>query len=213
MQPLPAGVLRDNLASWAVPYAELPAAAAALRDALPAEAFDPGFRGQDLRTTYLDTERLTLRLARKKGDQYLTLRVRCYRPRGGAESYAVSAKTEDRKFRVEIPGDEAAFLLAGPRPASVFTPLLPADLYARLLELAGDAPLLPAAVVRARRYAAEDDRDRLTLDAAVRTAAGKRLPHGVLEFKSTVAAAVPAAIAALGLYPLKISKFLWATEV
>jgi hypothetical protein len=95
----------------------------------------------------------------------------------------------------------------------VFAPLLPDDLQTRLLELAGDAPLGPAAVVRARRYAAEDDRARLSLDVHVRTAAGKRLPYGVLEFKSAGPAAVPAAIAALGLFPLKISKFLWATEV
>jgi hypothetical protein len=205
--------LRRNRASWAVPTGRLPFAAAVLLGALPREAFDPAFRGQDLATTYLDTADFALRKARVKGDQYLTLRVRCYRNPAGAapDLYALSAKTEGAKFRVEVPADEARFLLAV-RPTSVLGRLLPADLFARLLDLAGDGPLRPAAAVCCRRYAAEDDRDRLTLDAAVRTDAGKRLPYAVLEFKSTDATAEPPAALA-ELRPLKISKFLWATGV
>jgi hypothetical protein len=205
--------LRRNLATWAAPTCRLPFVAGVLLEALPREAFDPAFRGQDLATTYLDTPDFALRSARRKGAQYLTLRVRCYRDPAGeaADAYALSAKTEGDKFRVEIPPEEAAFLLAG-RPASVLGRLLPAELFARLLDLAGDEPLRPAATVRARRYAAEDDRDRLTLDVDVSTGAGKRLPYAVVEFKSTDADAAPPAGLA-GLPPLKISKFLWATGV
>jgi hypothetical protein len=68
--------------------------------------------------------------------------------------------------------------------------------------------------VCACRYAVEDDEDRLTLDGDVCTDAGKRLPFGVLEFKSNRPnAEAPDAVARLVLKPLKISKFLWATEV
>ena len=48
----------------------------------------------------------------------------------------------------------------------------------------------------------------------VDTDSGKRLSFGVLEFKSNRPdAEVPDTIARLALKPLKISKFLWATEV
>jgi hypothetical protein len=64
-----------------------------------------------------------------------------------------------------------------------------------------------------RRYAVEDKQDRLTLDVDVATDTGKALPTGVLEFKSTVAAAgPPPALSSLGLRPIKLSKFLWATQ-
>src|SRR5579872_4222230 len=76
MPPLPVAPLRTNLGTWAVPDAELPAVAAALLDALPAEPFDPAFRGQELETTYFDTPDFALRKARRRGGQYLTLRVR-----------------------------------------------------------------------------------------------------------------------------------------
>jgi hypothetical protein len=210
---LPTPDLRRNRATWAVPARQTPFAAAVLLAALPPETFDLGFRGQDLKTVYLDTPGFALRKARKKGEQYLTVRVRRYRDPCGeaADAFALSAKTEDDKFRVEIPPAEAAFLVGG-RPAEALSALLPADLYARLLDLVGDELLGPAAVVRCRRYAVEDDRNRLTLDAEVCTDAGKRLPYGVLEFKSIDADAAPPA-ALCELPPLKISKFLWATGV
>jgi hypothetical protein len=77
-------------------------------------------------------------------------------------------------------------------------------LLARLLELAVVSPVLPVACVQCHRYAVEDDQDRLTLDT---------LPHAVLEFKSTKPEKPPDALAALHLRLIKLSKFLWATEL
>jgi hypothetical protein len=213
MQPLPAAELRHNVATWAVPLARLPAAAAALTETLPAERFDPSFRGQRLDTTYFDTARFALRKARQRGKRYLTLRLRRYRPEGAAPTFAVSAKTEETKVRREIDAATAARWLGGVT-ADEAGRLLPPDLFAHLLDLASDEPLVPVTCVYACRYAVEDDQDRLTLDADVHTDAGKRLPYAVLEFKSNRPDAETAdAIARLGLRPLKISKFLWATEV
>src|SRR5262245_15959864 len=109
MPPLPSGDLRANLGTWAVPPADLPAAARALADALPAEPFDPGFRGQDLATTYFDTPGFRLRRARLRRGRYLTLRLRCYRPAGGEgpDAYALSAKTEAQKWRTPVELEEA----------------------------------------------------------------------------------------------------------
>jgi hypothetical protein len=221
MQPLPAANLRANLATWAVPTARLPAVAVTLRRALPAEPFDPAFLGQELTTTYFDTADFALRKARVKGDRYLTLRLRCYRPDGEGpgeeqETYALSAKTEDQKWRQEVPAVRAALLLAGPPGArdAALRGLLPADLLARLLQLAGDAPLVGVVAVCCRRYAVEDDSDRLTLDVDVRTDTCSFLPFSVLEYKSTHRdSAVPAGALSLSLRPIKLSKFLWATGV
>lgn len=206
--PLPSGDLRSNLGTWAVPADRVPAVAAALLGALPREAFDPAFAGQRLATTYFDTPRLRLRRARRKGDRYLTLRVRSYQPQDGPQAWALSAKTESGKFREEITAEDALALLDAPDAGPLLAVRLPADLAARLVEMA-EGPLVPAARVSCQRYAVEDDRDRLTLDVDVRTRAGKALPFGVLEFKSTQGDAVPPS---LGLPPLKLSKFLWATE-
>jgi hypothetical protein len=207
---LPAADLRHNLATWAVATAQLPAVANVLHDVLPNERYDPRFRGQQLRTTYFDTPRFALRKARLGKDRYLTLRVRCYQPDGGPEAYALSVKTESSKYRAEIDAATADALVRGARPLA---PLLPADLQARLLELARQDPLVAVARVCGRRYAVEDDTDRCTLDVDVRTDTGKALPHAVLEFKSTLRQAqAPASLLALGLRPLKLSKFLWATE-
>jgi hypothetical protein len=204
---------RSNVATRAVATCQLPAVAVAMRDALPLEPFDPGFRGQDLATTYFDTADFDLLKARRKGEKYLTLRVRCYSSAGG-ETYALSAKTESEKWRREISAESAEYLLRGVYSASALDDLLPANLLARLQELAGDKPLTPIVTVCGRRYAVEDDRDRLTLDVDVSTDTGKSLPFGVLEFKSTEADAnLAGGITALGLRPLKISKVLWATEV
>jgi hypothetical protein len=213
MSPLPTAELRQNLATWAVPIARVPATAAALLDTLPVEAFDPDFRGQCLDTTYFDTPGFALRKARRRGKRYLTLRLRCYRPDGAAPTFAVSAKTEDTKVRCEIDAATAARWLTG-ISADEAGRVLPPDLFARLLDLAGDDPLVPVTCVRARRYAVEDDEDRFTLDVDVATDAGKRLSFAVLEFKSNRPDhAVADAVARLALKPLKISKFLWATEV
>jgi hypothetical protein len=209
LPPLPSGDLRFNLATWAVPVCRLPGVAAVLAEALPREPFDSGFRGQDLATTYFDTPRFALRKARKKGRRYLTLRLRRY----GADVYALSAKTEDAKFRREISAEEAEAIARLPQPGRLLAMMLPADLQARLLELAPDG-VAPVVCVRCRRYAVEDDRDRLSLDVDVRTDRDKALPFAVLEFKSSDRdAQPPGAVTDLGLRPLKLSKFLWATEV
>src|SRR5262249_38396798 len=68
--------LRHNRATWAVSDGLLPAVARALVVALPAEPFDPNFRGQRLETTYFDTPGFALRKARHRGKRYLTLRLR-----------------------------------------------------------------------------------------------------------------------------------------
>jgi hypothetical protein len=212
MDPLPAPDLRANVATWAVPGRRLPAVGCLLPQLLPAEQFDPSFLGQHLRTAYFDTQGLALRRARRRGGQYLTLRLRCYQAEGRTEGYALSAKTEADKWRTELDADTAAAVLASP---ALFLPtLLPVNLLARLNGLAGEEALMVAAVVRCTRYAVEDATDRLTLDVDVSTDAGKGLPFGVLEFKCTdPTAPLPRSLQGLGLRPLKLSKFLWATEV
>jgi hypothetical protein len=213
MPPLPAHDLRGNLGTWAVPPGQVPAVARALVAALPPESFDPDFHGQALETTYFDTPHFRLRKARRRGKRYVTLRLRCYRGPGG-DAHALSAKTEAGKFRQEISPELAEVLRAQgfTSPALQLGGVLPGDLLARLLALIDQEPLLPVVAVCARRYAVEDDRDRLTLDLDVATDTGKRLPTGVLEFKSTDRdAAPPAPLRALGLRPVKLSKFLWAT--
>jgi hypothetical protein len=202
--------MRQNLATWAVPACQLPAVAHVLHDILPNEVYDPHFQGQHLETTYFDTERFALRKARRREDRYLTLRIRCYEEPGGSEVYAISAKTEQEKWRLEIEPAVAHLLLAGNEDLAG---LLPANLLARLQELSGGIPVVPIVTVYCRRYAVEDAEDRFTLDVDVTTDTDKELPFGVLEFKSTdPGAGVPASLALLGLRPLKLSKFLWATD-
>jgi hypothetical protein len=213
VQPLPVSSLRRNLATWAVPPACLPAVAHVLHDALPNETFDPHFLGQRLETTYLDTPHFALRRAREKKDRYLTLRIRCYQAPGRDETYALSAKTEAQKWRVEVPADQAEAVLAGANFDDWLVGLLPGNLLARLQELTAAVPLVPAVMLCCRRYAVEDDEDRLTLDVDVGTDTGKCLPFGVLEFKSIDdRARPPAPLAPIGLRPIKLSKFLWATR-
>jgi hypothetical protein len=84
---------------------------------------------------------------------------------------------------------------------------------ARLIELTGGGAVAPVVTVRCRRSAAEDVAARLTLDAGVTTDTGLRLPYAVLEFKGAKLATPPAGLTALGLRPIKLSKFLWATGV
>jgi hypothetical protein len=212
--PLPAQDLRVNLGTWAVPACRLPAVGSFLHDAAPNEPFDPHFHGQALRTTYFDSPAFALRRARRKGDRYLTVRVRCYRAPGRPEAYALSAKTESQKFRLPLDALTADGLL---RPGPVrgqLADLLPADLQARLWELVGRGPdLAPVVRLACRRYAVEDDTDRYTLDVDVTTDTGLCLPAAVLEYKSRLPGGQPpGALLALGLRPIKLSKFLWATR-
>jgi hypothetical protein len=209
MSSLPTGDPRTNLATWAVPTALVPAVAHSLTRSLPLEAYDPGFQGQDLQTTYLDTREFDLRRARQQGERYLTLRVRCYQP---SDTYALSAKTEESKFRVAIDSRTAQALL-GDEVNDVLPSLLPADLLDRLLDLTSGRPLVSVTAICFRRYAVEDDLDRLTLDVGIATDAGKSFPTHVLEFKSRLVGSVrPQPLAALQLHPIKLSKFLWATR-
>jgi hypothetical protein len=61
-----------------------------------------------------------------------------------------------------------------------------------------------------RRYAAEDDQDRLTLDCCVYTDRHKHLSYGVPEYKSpNRKPAPPGRLTRLGLRRLKLSIFLW----
>jgi hypothetical protein len=209
---LPTEDLRSNRGTWLVPTERLPALGSLLCDLLPREPFDPDFDGQRLTTTYLDTPRRALRRARRDRCRYLTLRIRCYRPSGdGAEVYALSAKTEDRKPRIAISADDAAAVLGG--SVEPVTRHLPADLLARLAELTDGALVQPVASVHCLRYGVEDEQDRLTLDCGIHTDADKRLYCGVLEFKSNQPADPPVRLRGLRLTPIKLSKFLWAAEV
>jgi hypothetical protein len=209
---LPAEDLRSNRGTWAVGDHLLPAVGNWLHDVLPNEPYDPHFEGQTLKTTYLDTAKFTLRKARVQGERYLTLRVREYRQeRTGRCAYALSAKTEAAKFRAAIEPGAAAAVLAGDHDA--LRALLPADLIARVAELVDEQAVVPAVTVCCVRYAVEDDTDRFTLDCGVATDTGKCLPFNVLEFKSTRDDAEPGRALQVGLRPIKLSKFLWATEV
>jgi hypothetical protein len=159
--------------------------------------------------TYFNTPRFKLRKARRRGDRYLTLRLRCY---GENETYALSAKTEGEKWRLEVPHTLAHALLQSYAPQDALVGLLPGNFLARLQELIGDEELLPVVTVGCTRYAVENDRDRLTLDVQVRTDTGKCLGTNVLEWKSTGNDTLPPGrLASLDLRPMKLSKFLWAT--
>jgi hypothetical protein len=211
--PLPAPDLRTNRGTWAVPVEMSPAVGNAMTELLPAEKYDPAFNGQRLETTYLDTLGFRLRKARQLRSRYMTLRVRCYQPRPPAiEAYALSAKTEEQKFRLEISADDAHAITGG--DFEVLAAKLPPDLFARLLEFTAGNDVLAVAAVRCLRYSVQDDQDRFTLDCQVNTDSGKVLPYGVLEYKTTSANRLPPdRIINLGLRPLKISKFLWATQL
>ena len=209
MQPLPTTDLRSNQGTWVVPTHRVPVVTAVMLDSLPAEAYDPRFLGQRLATVYFDDAHYTLRKARVKKVRYLTLRVRCYEAPGQPEVYALSAKTESEKWRSEITPELADGILSG---TIAIDSRLPPHLAARLVELAAGA-LVPVVRVSCTRFTVEDDSDRLTLDLSVATDRHTQLPYGVLEYKSATADALRARLTAIGLAPLKFSKFLWATEV
>jgi hypothetical protein len=113
--PLPATALLSNRATWAVPARYLPAVAAVMLStpSLSYEKYDLGFKGQHLKTTYFDTLNIDLVKARKQGDRYLTLRVRCYQAEGAVEAYALAGKTEAEKWRVALTPDQADAILEG----------------------------------------------------------------------------------------------------
>jgi hypothetical protein len=119
------------------------------------------------------------------------------------------------KVRFPIPPDKADFLLAGQNITPVVMDLLPADLAARLNEIVGDELLIPVVCVNARRYATEEaggEGQRFTLDTGVHTDRGECLAYHVLEFKAAKDTPPPGWPLALGLRPVKSSKFLWATR-
>jgi VTC domain len=214
MNPATSSGMRSNLATWCVPTHCLPALGRQLPGILPPERYDPGFKGQELETVYFDTCNFDLRKARLRKDYYLTLRVRRYGSGLGQDVYALSAKTESEKWRTEITVETAEWLLSSEYPGKVWADLLPGNLLARLLSLVDNESLAPVVKVCCRRYAVENDQDRLTLDVHTHTSRGACLPFQVLEFKSTDPdAQVPVLIQACKLAPLKLSKFLWATEV
>src|SRR5205807_1806890 len=153
MAKLPATDLRQNVLTLAVPNEQLPAVGFGMRALLPAEDFDPDFRGQYLQTTYFDSSSFRLRRARRKKDKYLTVRVRCYAATQepgqnyAAGIYALSLKTEAGKYRMEITPALAESLLANGIQGPGDLNYLPADLLARYHDLVGDRPLRPAVTV------------------------------------------------------------------
>jgi hypothetical protein len=208
----PAGTqLRKNIATWAVCPFQIPAVAHFMHDALPNEKFDPHFLGQRLCTTYFDTSKLELRKNRSTHDTYITLRVRSYAAPGlPAKTFAASAKTEAEKFRTEISQEQA---IQSIRDQSVWSHILPGHLYARLLEVSHEQELKPVVQIFCQRYAIEDDTDRFTLDVQIRTDTERQLPIGVLEYKSAAGKSQWQALDNIGLHHIKLSKFLWATEI
>jgi hypothetical protein len=209
---------RRNIATWAVPCWAVPAVAGVMVEVLDPEPYDAQFMGQYLQTTYFDTQSQALRQARLPKQRYITLRLRAYGMSQGAgrdyqvQEYALTAKTSEGKFRQEVSPAVAKQLLADPTP-ELLGQILPPDLFAILLDLVGDEDLWPCVTVCSQRYATEDAERRLTLDLCVRTDTGKELPYGVLEFKSTKTTdPPPGGLPTPGLRPIKMSKFLWATD-
>jgi len=228
--PLPVTDLRSNVGTWAVLGCQLPALARQMLDVLSPEKFDPDFRGQYLQTTYFDTKTFKLRKARVKGKKYVTLRIRCYVRAGsvsariappgayasGSESgssigvYAMSAKTENQKFRQEIDSHYAESLLQSGIVPSSLVGILASDLIARIADISEGETLQPVVTLCFRRYAVEDGQHRLTLDTDIESDTGRCYPCHVLEQKSTHQDNSP--LITLPLRPIKLSKFLWATQ-
>lgn len=205
---------RHGIGRWGVPLAHIPALSNWMLDQLAPEKYDPAFRGQRLTTTYFDTDKLDLRKNRSQHANYITLRLRHYRE-GKQEAYALSCKTPDEKYRVEVP---KLLALAIDKPNADITAIIrgviPSHLGWLLLEVSHERDLLPVVRIHTRRYAVESDSDRYTLDVDVQTDTGKVLPYAVLEYKSVSADALPdSSLALQQVRPSKLSKFLWATEV
>src|SRR5205823_9069446 len=222
--PLPVTDLRSNVGTWAVLGCQLPALARQMLDVLSPEKFDPDFRGQYLQTTYFDTKTFKLRKARVKGKKYVTIRIRCYAPgayatrlanrayASGSEGgvYAMSAKTENQKFRQEIDSHYAESLLQSGIVPSSLVGILASDLIARIADIGEGETLQPVVTLCFRRYAVEDGQHRLTLDTDIESDTGRCYPCHVLEQKSTHQDNSP--LITLPLRPIKLSKFLWATQ-
>ena len=215
---LPVTDLRSNVGTWAVPSDQLPALTRQMLDVLSPEKFDPSFRGQYLETTYFDTKSFKLRKARAKGSKYVTIRIRCY-ARGYsqgayatplADAYAISAKTESQKFRQEIDSEYAESLLQSGIISSALVGIMAPDLIARIADLSEGENLEPVVTLCFRRYAVEDNQHRLTLDTDIKSDTGRSYPSHVLEQKSTKKESNP--LITLPLRPIKLSKFLWATQ-
>jgi hypothetical protein len=206
MNDLPTTDVRTNAYTACVTPETIPCVASVMQKLLPNESYDPDFKGQAIETYYFDTVNFDLRAARIKKDKYCTVRIRYYRANG---TYALSAKTESGKFRKEIPEQQAKWYLQNALDWNAF----PADIQARLLELIGSFELVPVVCVEFTRYAVEDDTNRLTLDIGTKTNTGKVFPSvAILENKTTADPPEPMeAIKALGLPPIKLSKFLWST--
>lgn len=213
---LPAADLRSNVGTWAIPNFQLPALSKQMLDLLAPEKFDPDFKGQYLQTTYFDTRNFDFRKARLNKEKYVTIRIRCYAPTHGAGTdypdgtYAISAKTESKKFRVQVASDYAETLLYGGITPSILAGVLDPDIIARVADLSGGLDIIPVVTICFNRYAAEDDKHRLTLDIGVCSDNGKCYPSNVLEQKSTNKDATP--LIDLPVKPIKLSKFLWATS-
>jgi hypothetical protein len=209
MPEVPAHDLRSNAGTWAIPNCRLPAVARVMLALLPGEPFDPLFKGQDICTYYFDTLDFDLRKARLDKKKYCTVRLRTY----NEESFAISLKTEDQKYRKPLPGAQAKYLMPGMRDPAVELDFLPGDLLARVLDLAGGKPLYQIVEVKFTRFATEDATNRLTLDIDIRTNTGKQFPvNGILENKTTDPRRQPMdEILGLGYAPVKLSKFLWST--
>ncbi len=215
MNPIPATDLRSNVGTWAVPNWRVPALAKQMLDILQPETFDPNFTGQYLQTTYFDTRNFDLRKARMRRARYIVIRIRCYARAQGAGAeypetvYAISAKTEDKKFRQMIEPDLAEYLLHGQLDVRSVSGIMPSDLIGRIADIANGEPLQPVVTICFNRYAVEDSIHRLTLDLDIHSDNGRTYPSHVLEQKSTRSDAAP--LVTLPIRPIKLSKFLWAT--
>jgi hypothetical protein len=213
MQPLPTADLRSNICTGVVTDGQLPMVAAAMLDSLPAEGYDPKFNGQLLDTTYFDTPKFHLRSIRAQKNQYLTIRLRGYTFAANKRLFALSIKTEAEKWREEIAPAVAQSIFRDP---IFLLDHIPGRFRARLASF-GIEELCPVVGIQCRRYAVEDDDARLTLDVGVATSRQKKLGFHVLEFKAVPSeirvVELPHRVAQCNLNPLKLSKFLWATEV
>lgn len=202
---------RVGIGRWGLCHDKIPAVAAFMKDSLPPEQYDPNFLGQRLETTYFDTQDFRLRKLRLAGGNYLTLRIRCYQQPGSDEEvYAVSGKTESEKWRQEIDPATADAIISSP---ALLVGLLPPHFLARYQGVVGQGVLQAVVKICCTRFAVENPIDRWTLDLCVETDTGKCLHGGVLEYKSTDPNATPSSrFNLLQVRPIRISKFLWATD-
>lgn len=201
--------IRPTGGKYAVPTEQLPWVAKLMLNVpgLSLEKYDPLFQGQVLHTYYLDTPEFDLRKARAEKEIYITLRVRCYHSFLGKD-YALDAKTDKGKWKGVLSEEQAQGLIDN---TLVVQGLLPGDLQAKLLSITQES-LLPVVKIHSKRYAVENEVDRITLDTNVYSDTGKILPCSVLEWKSMGGDPAPLAVKNAGLRPMKMSKYLWSTN-